>query len=230
MTEQKKTAMKRLILAALMLCPLLLSGCALNTILGGNVNRNPTASINATPAEGIVPLTVTFDSASSYDIDGRIIEVLWDSGDRTAAGTTPASACEHTYDNPGTYLARLTVIDDEGAVDSKQVAIVVRNAPPVALATVSNESPFPGMIVTFDATASYDLHDTITSYAWNFGDTGTATGYEVDHAYVNGGDHIVTLTVTDDEGLSASTSFVLTVLPGFSRCTELPTSSAGGAQ
>ncbi len=221
--------MKRVILAVLMLCPLLLSGCALDRILSGNANQTPTALVNAVPAEGTVPLTVTFDSASSYDADGRIVEVVWDYGDRTAAGTIPAVACEHTYDDPGTYLATVTVIDDEGAVDSKQVAIVARNAPPVALASVSNENPFPGTTVTFDATASYDLHDEITSYAWSFGDGGTATGSVAEHAYVYGGDYLVTVTATDDEGLSASTGFVLTVLPGFSRCTPPPPSGIEGA-
>lgn len=222
--------MKRLILAALILCPLLLSGCALDTILGGSANQTPTAVVDAAPKEGIAPLIVTFDAASSYDTDGRIAEVLWDCGDRTAAGVIPASVCEHTYSEPGTYLAKLTIVDNKGAVDSQRVAIVVRNAPPVALASVSNESPFPGTIVVFDGTASYGLHGQITSYIWSFGDGGTASGPEVEHAYVYGGDHIVTLTVTDDEGLSGSTGFVLTVLPGFSRCTEPPTSSAGGAQ
>jgi len=230
MVDRKNTATKRLALAILTLCPLLLSGCALNTILGGSANQNPTAIADAEPMEGIAPLIVTFDAASSYDMDGTIAEILWECGDPKAAGVIPASACKHTYSEPGTYLAKLTIIDDDGAVGSKRVAIIVRNAPPVALASVSNESPFPGSIVIFDATASYDLHDTITNYAWTFGDTGTASGPVVEHAYVYGGDHLITLTVTDDEGLSASTGFVLTVLPGFSRCTKPPTSNIGCAQ
>jgi PKD repeat protein len=222
--------MRRVTLTILMLCPLLLSGCALNTMLGGSANQNPTAVADAAPTEGVVPLIVTFDSTSSYDADGRIAEVLWECGDPQAAGVIPASACEHTYSEPGTYLAKLTIIDDDGAVDSKRVAIIVRNAPPVAQASVSSESPLPGSTVLFDGTASYDLHDQIESYIWSFGDGGTASGPTVEHAYVRGGDHLVTLTVTDDEGLSASTGFVLTVLPGFSRCTEPPSSSAGCAQ
>lgn len=222
--------MRRVTLTILMLCPLILSGCALNTILGGNANQNPTAVVDAAPMEGIAPLSVTFDATSSYDTDGRIAEICWECGDPALAGVIHTSVCEHTYSEPGTYLVKLTIIDNDGGVDSKRVAIIVRNAPPVALASVSNENPFPGSIVIFDGTASYDLHGQITSYIWSFGDGGSGSGSQVEHAYVYGGDHIVTLTVTDDEGLSASTSFVLAVLPGFSRCTEPTTSSTGGAQ
>jgi alpha-tubulin suppressor-like RCC1 family protein len=61
----------------------------------------------------------------------------------------------------------------------------------------------------FDAGGSTD-DGTITSYAWDFGDGGTASGAVVDHPFT-AGDHEVTLTVTDDGGLVDHTTRTVTV-------------------
>lgn len=62
-----------------------------------------------------------------------------------------------------------------------------------------NESVF------FDASASRD-DGQIVSYAWNFGDGDTGTGRQRSHSYALAGTYQVTLTVTDDRGLTASTA------------------------
>lgn len=66
--------------------------------------------------------------------------------------------------------------------------------------------------VFFDASASRD-DGRIVSYAWNFGDGDTGSGRQARHSYELAGTYQVTLTVTDDRGLSASTAptpFVVT--------------------
>ena len=52
----------------------------------------------------------------------------------------------------------------------------------------------------FDATGSADADGSIASYAWDFGDGGTAGGISPTHDYLNPGSYVVTLTVTDDDG------------------------------
>ena len=47
---------------------------------------------------------------------------------------------------------------------------------------------------------SSDPDGTIASYAWDFGDGGTATGATASHTYTVAGDYTITLTVTDDDG------------------------------
>jgi len=191
--------MKRLVVLCLLLCPLALSGCLLDTMLDGIVNQPPRAVIDADPREGAAPLTVTFDAAYSHDDDGAIVQYFWDFGDPTDGTAASAESCQHTYTYAGTYIAKLTVMDDEGELDSQQIAIVVTNPPPVANVTVSNLEPYTGDEITFDASTSYDANGDIVSYEWDFGDGVTASGATVTHSYAVSDYYVVTLTITDDD-------------------------------
>lgn len=68
-------------------------------------------------------------------------------------------------------------------------------SPVAAFSSVVNE-----LIVTLDGTASVDPDGAVVSYAWTFGDGGTATGSTTQHTYSAGGSYQVALTVTDDDG------------------------------
>jgi len=210
--------MRRIGFVLLVLAPLLLSGCVLEQILDDMVNEAPTAVVDAAPREGSAPLDVSFNGAYSHDDDGAIAEYHWNFGDpqRPKSASEPMTA--HTFTYPGTYLVKLTVIDDEGAIDSQQIAIVVSNAPPVAEASVSNDAPFPGDRVVFNASGSYDLQGEIISYEWDFGDGITASGVSTDHTFIQGGYYVVKLTVTDSSGDVATTNVGVNVQPGQSSC------------
>ena len=219
---------KRLALLALLLTPLFLSGCVLDTILSDIVNADPRAVINASRTEGAAPLTVGFDAGYSHDDDGTIIEYRWLLGDPSSPGSEGGVSCQHTYATPGTYLVKLTVTDDDGAINAQQIAIVVTNSIPVAQASVDRDEPYPGQEVYFDSSGSHDLNGRIIDYQWEFGDGGTANGPQASHTYAEGGYYVVRLTVTDDEGATATTNFGITVMPGISNCTEPPTSGGSG--
>lgn len=206
---------RKLVVLALAVAPLFLSGCVLETILDDIVNENPHAVIEASPREGSAPLSVNFNSQYSRD-DGTIVEYRWNFGDPMSTQSALNQASTHTFTYPGTYLVKLTVIDDEGAVDTEQVAIVVTDAPPIAKAAVNNESPLPGVTVVFSAAGSYDLQGDIVSYHWEFADGETDTGEIVQHTFTDGGYYVVTLTVTDESGLKAQTHLGVNVLPGHS--------------
>ena len=66
-------------------------------------------------------------------------------------------------------------------------------------------------VVTFDGSGSTDSDGTIVSYAWDFGDTHTGSGVTTSHAYSAIGIYTVTLTVTDNDGLTGSDTAVITV-------------------
>lgn len=87
---------------------------------------------------------------------------------------------------------------------------------PVAIFTYTPETPYDGETVTFNASASYDPDGIIISYTWDFGD-GTSPVTETDsiayHVYMYPGDYTVTLTVTDNDLLTNSTSKTITVVP-----------------
>ncbi|TFV90712.1 PKD domain-containing protein [Blastococcus sp. CT_GayMR16] len=65
---------------------------------------------------------------------------------------------------------------------------------------------------TFDATSSVDTDGSVASYAWTFGDGGTATGATPTHPYAAAGTYPVTLTVTDDDGATDTATAQVTVL------------------
>ena len=153
--------------------------------------------------------TVTFDASESYDPDGTIISYYWDFGDRTNA---TGVVVEHAYSNNGNYVVTLTVTDDDGATATATATKYILNRPPVADFTESAETVYTGEVITFDASSSHDPDGTITSYFWDFGDGTNATGVTVDHAYTDDGVYIVTLTVIDDDGLTANITSTKTVL------------------
>lgn len=79
------------------------------------------------------------------------------------------------------------------------------NQPPVARATGSCTL----LACTFSGATSTD-DGTITGYAWDFGDATTGTGQTPAHEYAAPATYDVTLTVTDDEGATGSTTIAVT--------------------
>ena len=93
---------------------------------GAPSNQPPLARATATPASGTAPLAVAFDGRASSDADGSIAAYAWTFGDGgSAAGPTTS----HTYQVAGTYTARLTVTDNQGATNSTTLSIVVASGP-----------------------------------------------------------------------------------------------------
>jgi PKD repeat protein len=84
--------------------------------------------------------------------------------------------------------------------------ILPPNGTPVPSFTFSPSAPLTRVDVTFDATLSKDSDGRIVSYLWNFGDGSTDDGMVVKHDFRSVGTYVVTLTVTDDRGQSASLS------------------------
>jgi PKD repeat protein len=76
------------------------------------------------------------------------------------------------------------------------------NAAPTASLTFSCTD----LTCSFDGSASTDSDGTIVSYAWDFGDgiTATDTLATASHTYAAAGTYTVSLTVTDDGGLTGS--------------------------
>jgi PKD repeat protein len=78
-----------------------------------------------------------------------------------------------------------------------------------------------GVPIGFDGSSSFDPEGGALFYAWDFGDGSTDTGPTPTHTYVDPGDFTVTLTVTDEELLSAADGSAAHVNAG-------PAADAGG--
>jgi PKD repeat protein len=197
--------------------PVLLSGCVLDDVLDGVVNREPRAVVDAKPTQGQAPLTVSLDAHYSHDDDGSIVEYRWDLGDPADTGGKLMSAMNHEFRAPGMYVVKLTVTDNEGAMNSQQLAVVVSDPPPLADVTVSNFTPRSGDSIEFDGSASSDPYGKILNYQWDFGDGTTAATAKATHVYKAAAKYTATLTVTDDANQTGQGSVMLDVT-GTSSC------------
>jgi PKD repeat protein len=172
----------------------------------------PVADSNG-PYTGTEGVSVTFDGSGSSDPDGTIVSYAWDFGDgTTGTGVNPA----HTYAQDGTYTVTLTVTDNDGLTDTATTAATIApeevQQPPVA----DPNGPYTGtegIPVNFDGSGSSDPDGTIVSYAWDFGDGTTGTGVNPAHTYAQDGTYTVTLTVTDNDGLTDTATTTATIAP-----------------
>ncbi|WP_158657583.1 PKD domain-containing protein, partial [Blastococcus saxobsidens] len=71
---------------------------------------------------------------------------------------------------------------------------------PDAAPTAAFTSVVDGLAVAVDGSSSADAEGPVASYAWDFGDGGTASGARASHTYASAGEYPVTLTVTDSAG------------------------------
>ena len=93
----------------------------------GTPNTPPVAMAAGSPLSGIVPLTVNFSSAGSYDPDGSVAGYSWNFGDGSPSST--AAAPSHVYSNAGNFTAVLTVTDNRGATSTAQVTVTASPDP-----------------------------------------------------------------------------------------------------
>jgi len=175
-------------------------------IWGGSA---PLASFTFSPLTPYTEETVTFNATASYDPDGTVVSYFWDFGDGTN-GTGEITT--HSFADDGTYSAALTVTDNDELTDTTSADATVLNRPPVAIFTESAETVLTGEPIFFNASDSYDPDGTVVSYFWDFGDGTNATGVTTNHSYVDNSTYTVTLTVTDDDGGTNSTTAVKNVL------------------
>ncbi len=159
-------------------------------------------------------------TSTSTDPDGTIAGYRWTFGDGTAAATVANPS--HTYTAGGTFTVTLTVTDNQNATGSVSHPVTVTappppNQPPVAAFTSSCTQ----LTCNFTSTSS-DPDGTIASYAWTFGDGGTATTQNPSHPYTAGGTYTVTLTVTDNQSATGSVSHPVTVTAPTARSRATP--------
>jgi myo-inositol-hexaphosphate 3-phosphohydrolase/alpha-tubulin suppressor-like RCC1 family protein len=132
---------------------------------------------------------------------GRITGLLSDSGTPVAAGTvggvTAASNVSASHATMWTVALRPAA---SGPVEPVQT-------PPDAVLAVSCDQ----LQCHASSAGSQDGDGQIVSYGWSFGDGGTASGATADHTYASAGSYTVTLTVTDDDGLTGQASRSVTV-------------------
>ena len=143
------------------------------------------ASVN--PAEALnASFTVTLPAAGAYylSLQGS------GKGDPLSTGYT-------NYGSVGQYGVSASVPAAAGEA-------------PVAVASASTVRGTAPLSVDFSGAGSSD-DGSIVAYAWTFGDNSTGSGTTITHVYTTQGSYPVQLRVTDNSGLSATSSLTVTV-------------------
>ena len=161
------------------------------------------------------------------------------SGVATVVYTAPPSPVGGLFGTckglPGNCVQIIATASGQGFETSAPEAVTIRLVPPgvilppastpTALFTFSPASPSANAPAAFDATSScagqvgaqggcLPSNNVLTGFSWSFGDGQSGSGSTTSHSFTSAGTYNVTLTVTNDRGLTASTTKVVTVGAG----------------
>ena len=185
------------------------------------------ARFTFSPTNPTINLDVSFNASSSTVSNGTF---AWDFGDgETGTGVTTT----HRYQRGGTFTITLTATNDarQSSTASRTINVSTTLPPTAANFLFSPAAPAINQDVVFNVSGTpipggpgvplpRPGEPAGASYTWDFGDGTTGSGTSVTHRYTRGGTFVVTLRVTSDTGLTATTSRQLTV------STTLPAGSA----
>ena len=187
------------------------------TLTAPTVNQAPSVNAGSDKAAAV---GATVDILAIVNDDGlpsppSVTGVQWtqQSGPGTVTWPLGDSTQSHThvlFPVAGTYVLRLTA-SDSALTNFDEVTVIVTELPnvvPTASFTVTPTNGTVPLTVAVDASASSDSDGTITSYAWNFGDGATSSGTSTtaSHQYTVAGNYTITLTITDNNAATASTT------------------------
>jgi len=133
-----------------------------------------------------------------------------DEGSSPVATGNVTSFTLHGLSTTATYYFTITAYIGSVESDYAQEVMLLpegaANSPPTAVIASSATVGSAPLQVQFDGSSSSDSDGSIVSYRWDLGDGSIATGAQVTHTYNTAGTFTAQLTVTDNDGLSASAS------------------------
>ena len=179
----------------------------------GPKDQPPVAAFSATPTVGRAPLKVDVDASASSDAEGPISQFDWQFGD---GGKASGKTASHVYDKAGKYTITLNVSDSSGqtATSTRQIEVTDDSASPLPTASFvfSPTGDAAPIDVDFDASGSTSAEAPIVSYDWQFATGITKSGKKTRHRFTSAGSYPVTLTVTDDKGLTATITQIIKIM------------------
>jgi len=192
---------------------------------------NPPSEENTPPNTPVKPIGPTLIEAgavysydsSAVDPDGDSVRLRFDWGDGTMSAWSALVASNtsvtmsHAWTNVSNYPVRVMAQDAEGLNSSWSETLTVmisqvesEGYPPVGSFQLPANASVNHSIV-FDASGCYDPDGMILSYLWDFGDGVTGNGSLLIHTYASPGQYNVTLTVTDNAGMTSTVSRLVTI-------------------
>jgi hypothetical protein len=168
--------------------------------------------VDVEPLEGFTgDVTLAVTSEPPLAGEASIFPSVVTPGEFFEAFLDISTACETT---PGDYTLTVTGTGDDGAAESAAVLLTVETTdfPPSAGFFVDRDG-FTVQFIDTSFAGGCGFSAEIVEWLWDFGDGTTSTEENPTHTYAARGDYTVSLTVTNDEGASDTTTSLLTVLP-----------------
>ncbi len=162
------------------------AGCADTASVVIDVLPSPNAQFTVDQDAACDQLTVAFTNTS---ISGT--SFLWDFGDGSSSPLQDPPP--HFYGTPGAYVVTLHVENSQGCVDEANHTINVYEPPQVVIGA---QNVCEGVVAAFADLTVTEPGNTITSWAWDFGDGSIDSVQSPNHLYASAGGYTVTLTAT----------------------------------
>ncbi len=190
-----------------------------------NDTTDPVAEAGA-DQEGDQGGTITLDGSASSDNVG-ISNYTWsffDGENRTLYGVSP----NYTFNDPGTFLVTLVIMDAAGNSNTDNLTVTVRSLaePKAVLNEIAQNLAINGSIVFNASLSEPGAGAAVVAYTWELERFGAAewngTGAEVEYTFPVWGIYEMSLAVTDSSNGTASTSVKIVVgrLINFTEITE----------
>ena len=162
------------------------------------VAQPPTAALTFSPSSPAAGYPVTLNTTSSGGTAPYTF--AWTFGDGINGTGNPAI---HTFASGGSYNVTVAIRDSTGAIIRTYMVINVKyDVPPVPQFTWTPAIVFVRETVFFDGSTSSDPDGVIVAHVWQLGEGAPQTGIGVLHTYSSPGLYQVSLSVTDDSGVT----------------------------
>lgn len=173
-------------------------------------NSPPRVAIDYSPIAPNVSEAVSF-TANVSDSEGEVERYRWWI-DGELAATTPSFS--HTFETAGDHEIELNVTDNGGAWNNTTITLEVgENRPPIAAIDYQPSQPNVSEPVRFSANDSRDPNGQIESYEWRIDGVVVSTAPSFTHVFETGGQYLLTLRLTDDDGGTTRESVTVAVIP-----------------
>ena len=159
------------------------------------------------PQSGTVPHRVTYRTRGEFT-EGSIVRYRWDRDGNGTYDTSDSVPQDYTwtFNTPGTYNAKLEVLNNLGQTATDTCPITVEQEAPTASASAApSNGPVP-LTVIFTCTGQ-TKNGSITQWEWDLDgdgvyDVSSSTSGTLSHAYDSVGDYAARCRVTDSAGLT----------------------------